>query len=225
MNEDKINNIDEVIRKNKIDELKNKRIRVFGLLFGIITGLIVSIGTIFYVIERSKSYNQLSIIRADQNPFKIKPKEPGGLRVENPDTKIYCKISDCDDEGETILPPLEEPAFSKYKENNLIYSDEDPLKLAINKKNDDNEFLAKEFLIQLAALRSQEKAEKEWDRLLKEYPQFLEKYNPIIVKVNNNQNGVFYRLRAGPIETREKSDTLCKSLKKEKIGCLVVPRF
>ena len=225
MDEVKINHIDEVIKKNKIDDLKNKRIRVFGLLIGIIIGLIISIGTIFYVIERAEKYNQISIIRADQKPFKVKPKEPGGLRVENPDTKIYCKISDCDEEGEIVLPPLEEPAFSKYKENDLILLDENNLKLPISEKNADNKFPTKGFLIQLSALRSKQKAEIEWERLLKKYPQFLEKYNPIIIKVDDDQKGTFYRLRVGPIETKKESDALCQSLKKEKVGCLVVPRF
>ena len=83
-NNDGFNNSpSNLIRKRKYQEKTTKNIRLIGLAFGVLTGLLVSFGTVFYVIERSEKYNNIKIIKADKVPFKLPPTDPGGLTVDN----------------------------------------------------------------------------------------------------------------------------------------------
>lgn len=82
--------------------------------------------------------------------------------------------------------------------------------------------LSGDYLIQIAALRSEEVAQSEWDRLSKEHSSLLGSYRPIIVRADLGERGIFYRLRAGPLKDRAAAENLCASLASENVGCLVV---
>lgn len=79
------------------------------------------------------------------------------------------------------------------------------------------------FTIQLAAVRSPDRANEEWGRLRKKYADLLGKLTLSIVKADlGAKKGIFYRLRAGPVATEAAAKTLCSELAKRKVGCLVV---
>lgn len=82
--------------------------------------------------------------------------------------------------------------------------------------------LSGDYLIQIAALRSEEAAQGEWDRVSTRYQSLLGAYRPTIVRADLGERGIFYRLRAGPLATRSDAETLCAALAAENVGCLVV---
>lgn len=82
--------------------------------------------------------------------------------------------------------------------------------------------LSGDHLIQIAALRTEEAAQGEWQRLSNRYSSLLGSYRPVIVRADLGERGIFFRLRAGPLNGRTAADSLCESLKAENIGCLVV---
>lgn len=82
--------------------------------------------------------------------------------------------------------------------------------------------LSGDYLIQIAALRSEEVAQSEWDRLSKKHSSLLGSYRPMIVRADLGERGIFYRLRAGPLKDRGAAEDLCASLASENVGCLVV---
>ena len=225
-NEGSNNTTSNLIRKRNYQKNTTKNIRLIGLALGVLTGLLVSFGTVFYVIERSEKYNNIKIIKADKVPFKLPPTDPGGLTVDNKDSPIYCEISDCDEkqEHQTILPLPEEPIFSKFRDKNSSedITNKDPT-LAKDNQLTNNKTDGK-FQIQLGALRSENQAKEEWSRLSVKYPNILMNYSPEIIKVNLDQKGIFYRLRAGPVKDRETSEDICNSLLKFGVGCLVVSK-
>lgn len=62
----------------------------------------------------SSSVDSLPLVRADKTPIKIKPDDPGGIKVANMDKSIYSSIDENSDEEELpkvtrILPAPEEP--------------------------------------------------------------------------------------------------------------------
>ena len=216
----------DLIRRRKYQKKKSESRRLIGLIVGFFAGLLVSFGTVMYVMDKSEQYNEISIIKADKDPFKIPPTDPGGLTVDNKDSPIYCEISDCDEinEGQSILPLPEEPIFSKFKSMNgseEINTKDSNLMDNNQLSNSNNE---EKFQIQLGALRSNKQAKDEWSRLYGIYPNILKNYSPEIIKVNLDQKGIFYRLRAGPFKNREVSEDVCNSLLKLGVGCLVVPK-
>ncbi|MBC8240744.1 MAG: SPOR domain-containing protein, partial [Alphaproteobacteria bacterium] len=68
----------------------------------------------------------------------------------------------------------------------------------------------KEYRIQLAALRTRERAETEWKRQKKAHPDILGALELFVVRVDlGGDQGVFFRLRAGPLKDAAAAKTLC----------------
>lgn len=80
----------------------------------------------------------------------------------------------------------------------------------------------KSYQIQLAAVRSTATAQSEWKRMQAKFPNELGRLSLNIVKADLGKKGIFYRLRAGPIENAKAAKTICASLKAKKAGCLIV---
>ncbi|NQV45441.1 MAG: SPOR domain-containing protein [Rhodospirillales bacterium] len=81
----------------------------------------------------------------------------------------------------------------------------------------------KDYRIQLAALRTHERAETEWKRQKKAHPDILGALKLFVVRVDLGEDkGVFFRLRAGPLKDVAAAKALCGELAKRNVGCLVI---
>jgi len=81
----------------------------------------------------------------------------------------------------------------------------------------------KVYRVQLAAARTPEAARKEWDRLRRGNLDILGDLGLSVTRIDlGGSKGVFYRLRAGPLDGDKDARALCKILAQRKIGCLVV---
>ncbi len=79
------------------------------------------------------------------------------------------------------------------------------------------------YRVQLAAVRSLERAQEEWDRLRRKNTDLLGKLALSVVKADlGPKKGVFYRLRAGPLADEAAARGLCAKLASRKVGCLIV---
>jgi cell division septation protein DedD len=78
------------------------------------------------------------------------------------------------------------------------------------------------YRVQLAAARDLNAARKEWDRLRLKNLDVLGNLGSKITKYDSGANGIFYRLRAGPLKKDVDARALCKTLAKRKTGCLVI---
>ncbi len=79
------------------------------------------------------------------------------------------------------------------------------------------------FKVQLAALREEDGAMKEWTRLKKRHSDLLGSLEPSVMRADLGANkGVFFRLRAGPLAGEAAAKKLCEQLSERKVGCLVV---
>tara|TARA_B100001093_G_scaffold325160_1_gene310285 strand:+ start:75 stop:902 length:828 start_codon:yes stop_codon:yes gene_type:complete len=77
------------------------------------------------------------------------------------------------------------------------------------------------FLIQTGALATPKNAEREWAKIKKRYSDVVGRLQ---LKVSRAvvRGKVYYRLRAGPINSRQKAIGICKTLKSQGQGCIVV---
>ena len=89
-------------------------------------------------------------------------------------------------------------------------------------KSGDTAAFAQNFQVQLAAVRDEQAAAREWKRLQSRNAGLLSGLKLNVVRADLGDRGVYYRLRAGPISERAAAVTLCQSLAKAKVGCLVV---
>lgn len=79
------------------------------------------------------------------------------------------------------------------------------------------------YRVQLAAFRSPEEATRTWQKLQKNNKDLLGRLDLIIQKVDLGEpKGVFYRLQAAPLKTREAAESLCGKLVDRQVSCLVV---
>lgn len=79
------------------------------------------------------------------------------------------------------------------------------------------------YRVQLAAFRSPEEATRTWQRLQKNNKDLLGKLDLIIQKVDLGEpKGVFYRLQAAPLKSREAAESLCGKLVDRQVSCIVV---
>ena len=77
------------------------------------------------------------------------------------------------------------------------------------------------YAIQFVAVRSEDRAQREWTRLTKQYPDLLLTLSGGVTKADLGDKGTFYRLRAGPL-TKERATAICQSLAEKNERCLVV---
>jgi cell division septation protein DedD len=78
------------------------------------------------------------------------------------------------------------------------------------------------FRIQLAAVKSEADAQKEWTRLQKAHADLLGALTPTIQRADLGAQGIFYRIQGGPLANREAAAALCEQLKAKSQACLVV---
>lgn len=80
------------------------------------------------------------------------------------------------------------------------------------------------YQVQLAAARSAQAAQGEWDRLRAKHRDLLGPLGLTVVRADLGAGkGVFYRLRVGPVTDRNAARALCSALSKRKQACLIVP--
>ncbi|MBT4937753.1 MAG: hypothetical protein HON14_01375, partial [Rhodospirillaceae bacterium] len=77
------------------------------------------------------------------------------------------------------------------------------------------------YQIQLAAVRNEAAAKKEWARLQKKHQSLLGKLSLNVVRADLGKRGIYYRLRAGTFANQVVAKALCQSLAKVKVACLV----
>jgi cell division septation protein DedD len=74
--------------------------------------------------------------------------------------------------------------------------------------------------IQLAAVSSEDAAQKEWDRLKKSSGGLLDSVSPSFVRATVGDK-VVYRIQAGPLASADAAADLCTKLKARNVGCFV----
>lgn len=76
--------------------------------------------------------------------------------------------------------------------------------------------------IQLASVRDQASAQREWARVSRQYGEFLGHLTPQFVPADLGDRGIFIRVQAGPFASLEAAKTTCDALRARGAGCNVV---
>jgi hypothetical protein len=78
------------------------------------------------------------------------------------------------------------------------------------------------YRLQLGAVRSEDAAKQEWQRLQKAEPSVLGKLSLMVERANLGDKGIFYRIQAGPIADAAEAAQDCAALKNRNVGCILV---
>ncbi|MBF0166681.1 MAG: SPOR domain-containing protein [Alphaproteobacteria bacterium] len=80
------------------------------------------------------------------------------------------------------------------------------------------------WLVQLVAITDEAATSREWGRIQKANSDLLGALSLDVQKADLGAKGIFYRLRAGSLESKEAAQQLCSQLAARKQGCIVVRR-
>jgi cell division septation protein DedD len=79
------------------------------------------------------------------------------------------------------------------------------------------------WLVQLGALKTEGEAKGEWGRVKNVNKDLLSDYGSDIVRVDLGEKGVFWRLRAGPMDEGQ-ARSICANLAKRSQGCIIAKK-
>jgi hypothetical protein len=181
------------------------------------------------LVETSSS---IPLIRAKNGPIKIRPKNPGGMKVPYMGIRILNNLDQTDEEPVVLAPFPEEPillAESEAKEDvaeiippkiipGLVALSPDPVKTLAAEKPPISKMI---YWVQLASLRTELQAKEEWERIKIEHSIIVKGLNLTVSRADLGTKGIFYRLLVGPLPDKFTAQEFCLSAKVYKIACLI----
>ena len=81
---------------------------------------------------------------------------------------------------------------------------------------------AEGYFVQLASVKSDDGARKEWARMQRAHPDLLGDLELSVQSADLGERGVFFRIRTGPFPNRATAQDMCWQIEAAKLGCLVV---
>lgn len=78
------------------------------------------------------------------------------------------------------------------------------------------------YRVQVASLKSQNQAEVAWKEQVARHPELLSKLSLTVQRAVLAGRGTYYRVQAGPFDSRDAADSLCRKLKSRGQDCIVV---
>ncbi len=78
------------------------------------------------------------------------------------------------------------------------------------------------YRVQVASLKTQNQAELAWKEQVARYPDLLSQLSLTVQRAVLADKGTFYRVQAGPFQSRDSADSLCRKLKARGQDCIVV---
>jgi hypothetical protein len=76
--------------------------------------------------------------------------------------------------------------------------------------------------LQLGAVRSEEVARAEWDRIKRRNADLLGNLSAVAIRADLGGKGVYYRIQAGPVGDASTADRVCGELRQRHLGCIIV---
>ena len=187
-------------------------------------------------------------IEADQGPVKVKPENPGGMKVAGQNDDILSGASD--DGKAQMAPPPETPDPKALKaaeqkpaapralgtppsppsavasappaaiaEAPAPQSKPAPARPAATAKATPAP-AGRGAAVQLAALASEEQARAEWERLEHKMPSLLGGRKPEVSRIEHDGK-TFWRLRTGGFASAADATSFCEKIKAKGAGCAV----
>ena len=198
--------------------------------------------TLLLVFDGDDNNEQIVTISATPHPVKIKPEQPGGMKIPNQDKLIYSVINseDIPTKVENLFPEPEKPVlpdileqFSdkqpKTETETITEPEKEPLPkkevLVLPKQAPKKETAVVEeqqWRVQLISTAKQSTAEKLWKEVSQKHKALLSDMSHSVVSAEIAGKGTFYRLQVGYFATRDMANALCEKLKAKKQECVPV---
>ncbi len=176
-------------------------------------------------LKNSKHDGSISLLPEPEEPVALQPKDSESSN-DKIDDIIGNILSESENPPKTEIIKTEEAQLSEpiadtsgVKTLKIVQVQE------TSSKTQKKAIVAKEkpsYRIQLVSVRTEEAANKEWNRLKKLHSKYLASLPYIVQKVNIENKGTFYRLMAGKFDTFGQAKSVCKKLMSLQQNCVVI---
>jgi cell division septation protein DedD len=188
------------------------------------------------------------VVQADNRPIRVKPENPGGLQVAGANEDILS--GGVESKDGKLAPPPEVPAPQAMLTPPPVVATHAPVlapapapapasvaavepappkpvttpvatKAApAPEKHPTAPPVANNALVQLAAVRTEDAAKSEWERLSKRLPDLLGQRKPAISKTEHDGR-TLWRIRTGGFSDVAQANSFCERLRAKGVGCSV----
>jgi cell division septation protein DedD len=213
---------------------------------GGLAAVVVMGGAIAWGLSRGGPGRGVPVIEADARPFKVRPDDPGGLRVPNQDELIFERNrgSSAQPPGARLAPepeapridalraqvaqPAPRPAAPPMPESTATAPQAEapappaPAAAAPQPAARPAPAPNGSVRVQLGALTSEDSARGEWDRLARRHADLLGAFRPQIVRFERDGQATLFRLRTGGFADAAAARDFCEQARGRQIPCVVV---
>jgi hypothetical protein len=148
---------------------------------------------------------EVPVVRAPTGPAKVKPSDPGGLKVPFAQPSIY-----------DLLEPGGPRAGKGGASRHVA---ETP---GAGRTRGGTAEKIGPYRIQLGSFKDPATAERRWQALKDTHRDLLSGLSLHIEKVDLGARGTYFRIQAGPLRTANDTKTLCARLAERKVNCILV---
>jgi len=217
------------------------------ILIGSIVALL-TIATVVFVTYQpgTRDRGEPPRIKADNQPFKIEPTDPGGVQTPDQDKSVYDVMA-----GKTVeetvvtVPGAEEPLDMPKSANIQVQPPKSvsprvevttPAPKPVAKPKPKTNVAAPrpaapvatgsgDFVVQVASVRSYEAATDVWASVSQKFSsEIVSGLYSDIAQVDLGDKGIFYRLRVAGLADKAAAQQLCTQFKARGQACLVAKR-
>jgi cell division septation protein DedD len=181
----------------------------------------------------------IPLIRADADPIKVKPDDPGGMEILNRDRFVFNPTGNMP--VERLLPPPETP-LPRPTPANAAPQSIAPATVAVPSQPQPAAPAAapvasapspqtaavpapgngvKGYRLQIGAVKTPEIAKQELDRIKRQNGDLVGSLPLSVDRADLGERGVFYRLHVGPIADVAQAERLCAQLRQRGVGCIL----
>nr|WP_246503928.1 SPOR domain-containing protein [Plastoroseomonas arctica] len=174
------------------------------------------------------------LIEADPRPVRVRPTDPGGLRVQNQDELIFDRDRRPTNTGARLAPEAEGPRLDALRQQVAPPPAPTPAPstppAAAAPSTPATPAAARtpppattgRIQVQIGALPTEEAARTEWDRLARRAPELLGDRRPAVTRFEREGQPALFRLRTGLFADAEAARTFCESLRAKGGNCTVI---
>ncbi|MBS27404.1 MAG: hypothetical protein CL566_00525 [Alphaproteobacteria bacterium] len=221
----------------------------------IVAGVVVLGGVVWFAYQqgiKSGAEEAAPVITADGEPFKRKPKKPGGLDVPHQDKLVFNRLApgQVEEPVEKLLPPPEEPAerpeasvdTAAASVEEVVETEPEPpappARPTAAPPPPEPVMVTPPPVPAPPPAKAAEPEGDRWriqlasvssrDRALSEWDRLKTRNTDLLGTLKLNvesaklSNGTFYRIQAGPLAGRLAASDLCGELKSRNQDCLIV---
>jgi hypothetical protein len=222
-----------------------------GLLVAIAIGVMAaSAGALlvgYKISTRQTGGGDVPVLRADTQPIKLKPADPGGMEIPNRDRLVFNQKAS--ETTERLLPPPEAPMARPTPPPEAsapaappppaVAAQPAPAPVAPAAPPTQAQAapppqsaalppalsgtaIGKGYRLQLGSVKTQDGATQEWGRIKRQNTDLLGALSFSAERADLGDRGVFFRVLAGPLADGAEADRICGALRQRNVGCLLV---